>query len=166
MTEKSDLAIAMEGSVKYNDGNYLSFSEPPQVKLEVFRDEYLPAFIKEDAPTIAKWVNGVGSPNTRVNIVNSAGEILFWVPQISYGLVSNDTDAIVNETDAYEKTKEINVAGANLKLMQFFSQNVKLASPPQTDIDQWKFILKYFNIASGPVEDDSLPDEEVEYDDF
>lgn len=126
---------------------YAVFDQLPTVTEAEFC-KLMPVLLSRDTERSRKaWLPVVGNLRVRCNVVDSKGEVLFWVPPLEVGFDFNaqdDFNSLVAESHVRSNVSE---KQADELLAQAFlgSTDAKVHTPPE-HLEQWKFILGRYGL--------------------
>lgn len=147
----------------------------PEISEDVFLS-LLPEFVEnvgkpadqQKGEAKQKLFDMVKSELTRVNVVDQEGNVLFWMPQMSYvpDLSGYNINAFLSEYDAVQRRSP---AKANKEFDNFFKSTLTDIKIPKEDVEQWRMILKRYGYvkdkdAKGRTEEPGQNKDRLEFD--
>jgi hypothetical protein len=152
---------------------------------EIFKQSFLPYFsgqkpITADDTVMADWIGISGSPVAEVNIIDSAGNVLYTVPPIlDTSIIETAKRALGHSfADIYAKytmhSNNMPVIGERVfadEIQKKLPTMMKESSQQQTNQDRWRDILVRYSIDGSPQQKaiaqskaKANPADDVEYD--
>lgn len=125
--------------------------EYPRINSHQFRTVFLPLLLDNDDPVgRQRWIDEVAiAPTNKVIVVDDEDydKELFWVPPVIY---SPETLEGTNMGQLIENAVVQAVTRHNVRILDSqineFKSVMDPADPPQEDIDQWEYILKFYGL--------------------
>lgn len=116
--------------------------------LDIFHSNATKAIQNQDTTAYTRYLSVVRSEYTRVDVVDSNGDFLFWVPPLRYKPDMEDVDyyAIIKKSDAVARRSKIQ---ADAMSAEMASSILKEPTVPDEDSDQWKKILTRYGLSGG-----------------
>lgn len=130
-----------------------SFHPNPRVHESDFRDKYLPGFINNakglvDSTSYNEYLEVIVNEFVRVDVIDTNGKVLFWVPALKYHAKGTDID-ISSMAKKAESIKRIS-GQAGKRFLESQLKNIT-GDPdiPDEDPAQWKMIMERYGYVMG-----------------
>lgn len=139
--------------------------ELPSVNERLFKDKYLPILLNMKSLEDQKqWLSIAVNPLLRVNVVDDAKNVLFWVPPINYSADTSVGGNLSVITDEYRRLVDIHGPAGEKFLAGSLGGAFVGAEPPAEDLAQWDMILARYGYISSTASTGSVKEEFVEDD--
>lgn len=142
---------------------YAVFGELPTVSEARFC-KLMPLLLSKDTKRSREaWLPVVGNLRVRCNVVDSKGNILFWVPPLEVGFDFNAPEqfnALVAESHVRSNVSE--KQADELLARAFLSSTDAKVHTPDEHLEQWKMILNRYGLLREGL-DAPVEEKEVDY---